>query len=1102
MRLSVVLCLLTIFCASANVSYSQVAEISLDLSNVTLKQALDEVKQQSEYSFWYRDKEINLNKKVSVRLNKQNINVVLDNLLAGQGLAYMIDEKHIIIYKKTEDTVPGEILQQIKRITGKVVDHKGETVIGANILVKHSDNNGTVTDIDGNFSLDVPENAVIQVSYIGYVEQEIKVGNQSTLKIVLQEDTRTLDEVVVVGYGTQKKVNLTGAVTSISSEVINKRQVGQASLALQGTAPGVTITQRSGQPGLDEGDIKIRGIGTLNNANPLILVDGIEMGLNSLDVSTIESISVLKDAASASIYGSKAANGVILVTTKRAAEGKFNISYSGYVTKQSLTNLPKKLGAIDHMTLLNESKLNAGAGAVYTEEQIKDWREKGPSDRDRYPDTDWQDAILQGNGLQHNHSLTMTGGNDKLKVLASIGYLGQGGIIKNVDYERISLRLNTDFIFSKHFSSSLDVYLYNSNRNSVAKYDSESSNGSGIGYIFYLMNKLPAVQACQYSNGNYAEGQNGENPVASIYQGGFTNEKSTPMMGNLSFKWTPMDDFWMQAAFSPSISYPQSKAFINRVTTYNPDGSVFSTLPSKSNLTMQSDYNRYLQFRSTANYKKTIRQHTIAALAGFQYESNYSSGFNAFRDDYLFPEYTVLQAGSVENMRNDGWAGENVLMSWFGRVNYDFNSKYLFEANIRYDGSSKFGKGNKWGAFPSFSAGWRLSEEAFWNNLKEYVSNFKVRASWGTLGNQSISDNYPFSSNIDMTTKYISEDRLMDGAAVLTMNNPDITWETTQMTNIGIDFNLIDKISVSFDWYYKKTKDILLKLDIPRTMGLQATYQNAGTVENKGYDLNVTYSDKVGDFDFDLSFNLSDVKNKILDLKGINGTGLVTNREGYSINSLYMYKSLGILSASDFEADGTYKWTRQIRDLAPGDLRYENRNGDDLVNDDDRQVLGSTIPRYTYGINFAGRYKGFDLNLLLQGVGKVDGYLTQTAMYPFHMGGTAFDIHKDRWTTENQDTGAAFPRLYFNDSNNYLNSDFYKKSAAYLRLKNVQLGYRIPEAISKKALIEYLRFYVSGENLLTFTNFWDGWDPEVSPAQGGQYYPQVKSIGFGVDIRF
>jgi len=517
---------------------------------------------------------------------------------------------------------------------------------------------------------------------------------------------------------------------------------------------------------------------------------------------------------------------------------------------------------------------------------------------------------------------------------------------------------------------------------------------------------------------------------------------------------------------------------------------------------MESNYNRYLQFRSTANYMKTIKQHTVTALAGFQYESDYSSGFNAYRDEFLFPEYTVLQAGSVENMRNDGWAGENVLMSWFGRLNYDYKSKYLFEANIRYDGSSKFGKGNKWGAFPSFSAGWRLSEEKIWNNLKQYVPNLKIRGSWGTLGNQNIGDNYPFSSNIDMTTKYISNDVLMDGASVVTMNNPNISWETTYMTNFGLDLNFINKINVTFDWYYKKTKDILLKLDIPLTMGLAPTYQNAGKVGNKGYDLNISYADRIGDFDFDVSFNLSDVKNKILDLRGINGTGLVTNREGYAINSLYMYKNLGILSSADFNTDGTYKWTRQIRNLAQGDLRYENMNDDDIVNDGDRAVLGSTIPRYTFGLNFSGRYKGFDLNLLLQGVGKVDGYLTEIALRPFFSGGTAFEIHKDRWTSENQNVNANFPRLYFGDSNNYLSSDFYKKSAAYLRFKNIQVGYRIPERITKKALIQYLRLYVTGENLLTFSNFWDGWDPEVSPAQSGQYYPQVKTIGFGVDVKF
>ncbi|MDR2919252.1 MAG: TonB-dependent receptor [Tannerella sp.] len=1100
MRISLFLLLIVVFQINAEKTWSQNTALSFSFTNKPIEEVLDKIEQETEFSFLILDNTLDIDKLVSIKANKQSVNQVLNDLFKNTNIQYRVVDRQIILMNKSG--LPDISQQSKKQISGTVVDGQGEPVIGANVIEKGT-TNGVITDIDGKFALNVDEKAVLQISYIGYVAQEMLVRNQHSFMIILIEDSKMLEEVVVVGYGTQKRVNLTGSVASVSSETLTKRQVGQTSLALQGAAPGVTVMQRSGQPGLDAGDIKIRGIGTLNNSNPLVLVDGLEMGINNIDVSTIESISVLKDAASSSIYGSKAANGVILITTKRAAEGKFSISYSGYVAQQSATNLPNKLNALDHIHLLNESKINAGAGVVYTEEQIRDWTEKGPGDRDHYPDTDWQKEILKGNGFQQNHSLTLTGGTEKLKVLASLGYLKQNGIIDNVDFERISIRLNTDFVFTKNFSSSLDLFLYNSNRNSVAKYDSNSGNSSGIGYIFFLMNKLPAVQATRYANGDYAEGQNGENPVASIYNGGFTNEKSTPVTGNISFKWEPYEDFWMQTAFSPSISYPLSRSFVQQVTTYNPDGSIFSQLPSKSNLTEESTYNRYLQSRTTANYHKMINQHTISALAGFQYESNYYSGFNAFRDDFPFPDYSVLQSGSVENMRNDGWAGENVLVSWFGRINYDYKSKYLLEANIRYDGSSKFAKGKKWGAFPSFSAGWRLSEESFWDSLREHVSNLKVRGSWGTLGNQNIGSDYPFSSNIDMGTKYISDDKLIDGAAVLTMNNPNITWETTTMTNIGLDVNLWNKLNITFDWFHKKTDDILMLLDIPRTMGLEPTYQNAGVVENKGYDFNIMYTDKIGDFDFDVSFNLSDVKNEITDLKGINGTGLITNREGYAINSLYMRKCLGILSGNDFNSDGSYKWVRQGRTLAPGDLRYENLNDDDIVNADDREVLGSTIPRYTFGFNFAGRYKGFDLNILLQGVGKVDGYLSQMAMYPFWSGSTAFDIHKNRWTEENQNVNAAFPRLYFYDSaNNYQDSDFYMKSAAYLRVKNIQLGYKVPVSVSRKALMEHLRFYVSGENLLTFTNFWDGWDPEVSPASSGAYYPQVKVISFGVDIRF
>lgn len=1085
-------------CAAA--SYAQNAKIDLNIKKSTLKQVFKEIESKTKYTFFYNDEMIDLDRLVDIQVKKETVESILSKILTD--CSFTIENENILLIPKSSESSQTITQQDKRQVTGTVNDEKGEPIIGANVIEKGT-TNGVVSDIDGRFYLSVSENAILQISYIGSTSQDVVVGNKNVFVITLREDMQKLDEVVVVGYGVQKRVNLTGSVASVSSESLNKRQVGQTSLALQGAAPGVTVTQRSGQPGLDAGDIKIRGVGTLNNSSPLVLVDGLEMGINNIDVSTIESISVLKDAASSSIYGSKAANGVILITTKRASEGKFNISYSGYVAQQSPTNLPDKLNAIDHMLLLNESKVNAGAGVVYTDAQIKDWKEKGPNDRDHYPDTDWQKEVLKGSGLQQNHSLTLTGGTNKLKVMASLGYLKQSGIIDNVDFERISVRLNTDFEFTKNFSSSLDLFLYNSNRNSVARYESNSGNASGIGSIFFLMNKLPAVQAAKYANGNYAEGQNGENPVANIYEGGFTNDKSTPITANLLFKWQPHKDFQMQTAFSPSISYPLSRSFVRQVTTYNPDGSVFSRLPSKSNLTEQSDYNRYLQSRTTVNYTKMINAHTLSALAGFQYESNYFSGFNAFRDDFPFSDYTVLQSGSVENMRNDGWAGENVLISWFGRVNYDYKSKYLLEANIRYDGSSKFAKGKKWGAFPSFSAGWRLSEESFWDNLRESISNVKIRGSWGTLGNQNIGSNYPFSSNIDMSTKYISEDKLIDGAAVLTMNNPNITWETTAMTNIGLDLNLWNKLSVSVDWFHKKTNDILMKLDIPRTMGLEPTYQNAGIVDNKGYDLNITYTDRIGDFNFDVSFNFSDVKNEITDLKGINGTGLVTNREGYSINSLYLRKSLGILTKEDFNSDGSYKWERQERALAPGDLRYANLNDDDIINADDREVLGSTLPRYTFGLNFNGHYRGFDLNILLQGVGKVDGYLSQISMYPFWSGGTAFAMHKDRWTEENPNVNATFPRLYFYDSaNNYLDSDFYIKSAAYLRVKNLQIGYKVPVSLSKKALMEHLRFYISGENLFTLTNFWKGWDPEISPASSGAYYPQMKTISLGVDIRF
>jgi TonB-linked SusC/RagA family outer membrane protein len=576
-----VLSLIFLFALFSSIgAYSQEQRVTVNLKNASLKKVFSVIEKQTTYRFSYRNAVVD--KKNDINISERNVSVptVLNQVLASRNLEYeIVSSKMIVISEKEIKAQPKE--KAVPIISGIVKDDKGEPIIGASVLVKGT-TKGTVTDINGHFELnDIPDNSTFIVSYVGYSTQQIPIQGKSSLKIQMTEDTKTVDEVVVVGYGTQKKVNLTGAVSAISNKEISDRKVVQTSLALQGIAPGVTITQRSGQPGLDAGNIRIRGIGTLNNSDPLILVDGVEMDMNTIDASSIESISILKDAASSSIYGSKAANGVILITTKRAASGKFRFSLNSYLTKQSATDLPKKVNAIDHMTLLNEAKVNSGAGTVYSDEEIEKWKKEGPSNRDLYPDTDWQNEILKGGGIQQSHTFTLQGGTDQIKVFASLNYLNQDAIIKNVNYQRLSLRMNTDFIISKTLTTTLDLYVYNQKRRSVASYNSVSSNGSGIGYVFYLMNKLPAVQAAKYSNGLYAEGQNGENPLAFINEGGFTKVVATPITATLSIKWNPIKDLNFKASISPNISYPNTKYFVNTVSTYNADGSSFFYFASK-----------------------------------------------------------------------------------------------------------------------------------------------------------------------------------------------------------------------------------------------------------------------------------------------------------------------------------------------------------------------------------------------------------------------------------------------------------------------------------------------------------------------------------------
>lgn len=995
--------------------------------------------------------------------------------------------------------------QQGTPVSGVVTDDQGQPLPGVTISLAESAELLTTTGESGEFQVTVAADATLLFSLIGYSTAEVSTVDNRRLQVQLIPEVANLEEVVVVGFGTTRKVNLTGAVTALSGEDLAKRQVGQTSMALQGMAPGVTVTQSSGQPGVDAGTIRIRGIGTLNNSNPLVLVDGVVMSLDNIDVSSIESISVLKDAASSAIYGSRAANGVILITTKRGKSGEFSLTYDAYVGKQTPTDLPEMVNGLDHMNLLNEAYTNVGRSPLFSEEYIQDYIANKATDPDNYPDQDWQEEVLKGSGIQQNHVLSVTGGTDRLQFFGSLGYFNQSGIIDRVNYERYYFRLNTNVQFSPKLHGSFDLYVRNQKRESVANgnpFEGPAAFGAGTstGMIFGLMNKLPATQIARYSNGLWGEGQNGANPAAIISDGGWWEQRSTPIAGNFALEYKPIESLTARVAYAPTYTQPVTRSFSNVVETYDASGAPRFSVPALNELTESTATDRLDQVEATLTFSKGFNAHDITVLGGYQYLTGLNRGFDAFRDNFLFPDYPVLSAGSSENMRNGGAASEWTLISYFGRVNYNYLGKYLFEANLRYDGSSRFAQGNKWGVFPSFSLGWRLSEEPFMEGTKSYLDDLKIRASWGRLGNQEIGDNYPFAPTVALTPQYVSNEEVQNGAAIINLANTNISWETTEMTNFGLDLQLFRNLSVTFDYYKKTTRGILLQLSIPKTMGVGAPFQNAGVVENKGWDLQLDYGNSHGKFRYSATATLSDVRNKVIDLKGIQQTGTIVNREGYAMNSLFLLSSGGLLSPADFDGEGNYLHAQpQFGVVAPGDILYRDIDGNGIVNSNDRQVLGSTIPRYIYGLNLSVGYGGFDLSALLQGVGKRDGYLSGSAILPFLAGGTAYEYQKKRWTPETPN--AEFPRYAFGENHNHQNSDFWMRSAAYLRVKNLQLGYTLPGTVVQRLGVQSLRLYISGENLFTIDDFWPGWDPEISADSNGAYYPQVSTYNIGLKLK-
>lgn len=975
-------------------------------------------------------------------------------------------------------------------VSGTVKD-KGtnESLPGTSVVIKGT-TNGTVTDFEGKFSLNVPSlNQVLVVSFIGYENLEVPLNGRSQIEVLLTPSTSLMEEVVVVGYGTKKVVNLTGSVSQVESKDINWKQVGQTSMALQGVSPGVTVTQASGQPGNDAGTIRIRGIGTLGAAGqaPLVLVDGVEMGLNNIDPNDIESISVLKDASSSAIYGSRAANGVVIVTTKRAKSGKIQVNYNGYVGSQSPIQMPKLVSGYDHMVLLNEAKVNSGQAPNFSEEYIAEYARNAPSDL--YPDTDWQALTLTGSGLMYNNSIDVSGGNDFIKARASVNNFKQKGIIPNTGYDRTSIRVNTDLKVNNKLSFKLDL-----RGNDSFVY--EPSFGTEK-VFFYMNGRAPANQEGLLSNGTYGQGWLGDNSIAGANASGRSEDRTYSAIINLQGDWKPIDGMNINVMYTPEIYSGNDKMFRKIYDTYYGNGDYAYQNPSTTNSFRQgSSLDRNTNFRSLITYAKGFNNHHFDVLGGYEVIEVYSESFNATRQNYLLQDYEVLNAGSEINQQTSGSGGsEYGLVSYFGRLNYDFADRYLMEANIRYDGSSRFAEGNKFGLFPSFSAGWRISQEPFMSSVTA-IDNLKLRASWGLLGNQNIG-NYPFSSTVNLSQSYIFNEISAAGAAITALGNSDITWEATEMFNVGVDATLFKSLNITGEYYIRNTRDILLSLPIPYTVGLSAPYQNAGRVRNKGWELSLGHSKSWGDFSYNARLVLSDVKNEIVSLEGTGPyiDSRTIRQVGQPIDAYFGYQSDGLFQSDQEVAEHA----TQFGQVKAGDIRYVDQNGDGVINPDDRVVLGSNIPRYTYGLNLGFNYKGFDLNTFIQGVGKVNGYLDGSGVWAFDTGSTAFEQHKDRWTPENPD--ASYPRLTFQEPNNIQVSDYWMLNGSYLRVKNMQLGYTIPRGVLEKLSINALRINLSGQNLFTIDKFLDGFDVET-PTGGVARYPIVKVYSLGLNINF
>ena len=1005
-------------------------------------------------------------------------------------------------------------------IKGKVTDSDGYGIAGVNVIEKGT-TNGVITDVEGNYMLNLTtEKPMLSFSFIGYKSQDILVGNKTVLNIILKEDVEVLEEVVVVGYGSEKKVNLTGSVANINmAEMSESRPITDVSQGLAGMAAGVQVTSSSNKPGDNTASIMIRGQGTLNNSAPLVIIDGVEGSLNSVQPQDIENLSVLKDAASAAIYGSRAANGVILITTRSGKQGKTKVDYNGYLSWESVgKTFDLVSNYADYMELINEGFSNSNLPTKYSDDAIKLWRANEGKDALKYPNTSLMDELFK-TSLSNNHSVSISGGSDKVKFYTSFGFLHSPGVMDNSGYKKTQARVNLDI----DVTSWLKV---GTNINGYVSFTEQGTNkmedvftyaaATSPGMVFRAPDgRLGSVNNDQDDAQNAAN-----NPIYRLYNtAGDIQERyvKSRFYGTL----TPFKGFTLTGSFNymhRNKTDDSQPVFLEQWNFLN--DVVASTGIGKTHI-MNSDYkwNDYLM-DVTAAYQNKVSKLDYSVMVGASQELFRYKWFKTTKQDLLDPGLGVID-GATGAASSSGNTVEWVMRSYFSRLKLNWDNKYLFEVNLRADGSSRFMEGNRWGYFPSFSGAWRISEEEFMESTHDWLSSLKIRASWGMLGNQDALNKsnpwenqyYPWMQTYNLDGNYPMGGNLTTGYYQKAYRIEDLSWEKSTTWGIGLDA-VINHVTFTFDYYDRKTTDIIMEVPVPTEFGLDPYFDNVGSMRNRGVEVQLGYNNKWNDWSLNVMGNMAYNKNKIEDLGGVDrmtnpDDGDLWRFVGKPIDSYYVYKADGFFQ-SDAEAQqwmDTYKGKDGYpfgQDFQAGDLRYVDTNGDGKLDADDR-VLSKTInPVVTFGLNLNVGYKAFDLTLNFTGAANVGRAFTKEAFGEFSgSAGHPSTAWLDSWTPEN--TNASMPRVAESrkspsEASNVM-SDFWVINTSYLRLKTLQLGYTLPKSVLNAIGLSNVRVYYSAENLFTIDSMPLNVDPETVSSRLSSY-PLVMTNSFGVNVTF